>query len=364
MPFTLSGRRLRSCGQGWINGGVLLSVASQRKRVTRADVARLAAVSTAVVSYVLNDGPGTVAPATRDRVLHAVDVLGYRPNASARALATGASQLLGLVVPDISNPLFAELALSIEAAAKARGYAVLLANTEDDERVERQQVANLVDRGVDGILLASVRSAPDLSETGSTRIILLNAGGEHPEAAAIGTNAFEGARTATNHLIDHGHTHIGLIIGRTNSTSIEPREAGWLQALKDRGLNPGPIARDRFSREGGYGAAHRLFDTPHHPTAVFASSDLQAAGTLAALHKLGKRVPEDVAVISFDGTAESRFSVPPLTTVRQPISEMASKIVELATSRQPPKYLYESFTPELVIRDSCGCPQLRESPRR
>lgn len=333
-----------------------MSVASQRKRVTRADVARLADVSTAVVSYVLNDGPGTVAPATRDRVLHAVDVLGYRPNASARALATGASQLLGLVVPDISNPLFAEFALSIEAAAKARGYAVLLANTEDNERMERQQIANLVDRGVDGILLASVRSAPDLSETGSTRIILLNAGGEHPEAAAIGTNAFEGARTATSHLIDHGHTHIGLIIGRTNSTSIEPREAGWLQALEDRGLHPGPIARDAFSREGGYSAAQRLFATPHHPTAVFASSDLQAAGALSALHKLGKRVPDDVAVISFDGTAESRFSVPPLTTVRQPTAEMASKTIELATSRERPKHLFESFAPELVIRDSCGCP--------
>lgn len=333
-----------------------MSATAQHKRVTRADVARLADVSTAVVSYVLNDGPGTVAPRTRDRVLHAVDILGYRPNASARALATGASQLLGLVVPDISNPLFAEFALSIEAAAKARGYAVLLANTEDDERVERQQVANLVDRGVDGILLASVRSAPDFSETGSTRIILLNAAVEYPDAAAVGTNAFEGARTATNHLIDHGHTHIGLIIGRTNSTSMEAREAGWLKALEDRQLNPGPIARDGFSREGGYEAARRLFNTPHHPTALFASSDLQAAGALSALHKLGKRVPEDVAVISFDGTAESRFSVPPLTTIRQPISEMASKVVELATSRQPPKYLYESFTPQLIIRDSCGCP--------
>jgi LacI family transcriptional regulator len=333
-----------------------LSATSQRKRVTRADVARLADVSTAVVSYVLNDGPGTVAPSTRARVLHAVDALGYRPNASARALATGASHLLGLVVPDISNPLFAELALSIEAAAKTRGYAVLLANTEDDERVERQQIANLVDRGVDGILLSSVRSAPDFSATGSTRIVLLNASGEHPDAAAIGPNAFEGARIATNHLIDHGHTQIGLIIGRTNSASIEPREAGWLQALEDRGLNPGPIARDEFSREGGYRAAHRLFDTPHRPRAIFASSDLQAAGTLAALHKLGQRVPEDAAVISFDGTAESRFSVPPLTTVRQPISEMASRVIELATSQQPSKYLYESFAPELIIRDSCGCP--------
>lgn len=323
-------------------------------RVTRADVARLAGVSTAVVSYVLNDGPGPVATATRERVLKAVSALGYRPNATARALATGSTRLLGLVVPDISNPFFAEFALSIESHAKAKGYGLLLANSEDDEAIERQQVANLVNRGADGILLASVLPKPDLPKAGSTRYILLNSLAPRNGVISIGPDAMTGARTATDHLIAHGHTSVALIIGHSNTAIVEAREAGWLQSLGSHNLGPGPIGRDEFTRQGGYRAAKRIFNTPAHPTAVFVSSDLQAIGALSALSELGLRVPDDVAVISFDGTAESEFSAPPLTTIRQPVTAMAERVIDLITAPTEPPIDHESYPVELILRKSCG----------
>lgn len=338
-----------------------MAASSHRGRVTRADVARLAGVSTAVVSYVLNNGPGPVAPATRERVLNAVSALGYRPNATARALATGSTHLLGLVVPDISNPLFAEFALSIESRANAKGYGLLLANSEDDEAIERKQVANLVGRGADGILLASVLPKPDLPKAGSTRYVVLNSLAPRSGVISIGPDALSGARIATDHLISHGHTSVALVIGHSNSAVVEARETGWLQSLSSHDLAPGPIGRDEFTREGGYRAAKRIFSTPGHPSAVFVSSDLQAIGALSALRELGLRVPEDVAVISFDGTAESEFSAPPLTTVRQPLAAMAARVIDLVTDPVEPPSGHELYPVELVLRKSCGA---HEEPGR
>lgn len=323
-------------------------------RVIRSDVARLAGVSTAVVSYVLNDGPGAVSAETRKRVLRAVEALGYRPNASARALATGSSRLLGLVVPDISNPFFAELALSIESCAKTKGYGLLLANSEDSEELELQQVANLVERGADGILLASVMPSPVLPQASKTRFVILNSLRPRTSVTSIGPDAIDGARQATEHLIAHGHTSVGLIIGPQDPTAVEAREVGWLDAHAAHRLTPGPIARAEFSREGGYQAARRMFSSGGSPAAVFVSSDLQAIGALAALSQLGLHVPQDVAMVSFDGTIESEFSIPPLTTVRQPVSAMASRLIDLVTEAGVPLG-HESFPVELVVRQTCGC---------
>lgn len=327
-----------------------------RRQVTRADVARLAGVSTAVVSYVINDGPGAVAPATRVRVLEAISALGYQPNAAARALATGSSRLLGLVVPDISNPLFGEFAVSIERAAAERGYAVLLASSEMDEATERRHVTNLVARRVDGILLSSVLPYPDLSapRNSDTRVVLLNAFRPHPGIVTVGIDAYEGARLATAHLIEHGHTVIGLIIGRANSSDLEAREAGWLDAISSRGLTPGPIVRTEFTRAGGYEATYRLFGSGNGPSAVFVSADLQAIGALSALHELGISVPEHVAVVSFDGTEESQYSIPALTTVRQPVDNMSKKLLDLVLDAAAPTDMHSSFPTELVVRASCG----------
>jgi LacI family transcriptional regulator len=324
---------------------------------TRVDVARLAGVSTAVVSYVVNNGPGPVAAATRVRVLDAIRALGYRPNASARALATGSSRLLGLIVADITNPFFSSLAVSIEAVARERGYALLLANSGDDTQAELAALSSLVRHNVDGILLSSVLPGPDIlaARQANVPLVLMNSFDPYPGVMTVGVDAAEGAYLATRHLIEHGHTNISLIIGPVIGSDLEAREAGWLRALDEADLAPGPVGRSTFDREGGYSAARQLFRRRDHATAVFVSSDLQAIGALSALHSLSLRVPDDVAVISYDGTPESKFSIPPLTTVRQPVAEIASRLVDLILSDDPttdPQHTL--LAPELIVRDSCG----------
>ncbi|MWJ79525.1 LacI family transcriptional regulator [Clavibacter michiganensis subsp. michiganensis] len=327
-----------------------------RGQVTRSDVARYAGVSTAVVSYVVNSGPRPVAEATAERVRDAIRVLGYRPNASARALRTGSTQMLGLVVPEIGNPLFAEMAIAVEQCAARRGHAVLLVNSESDPQVERTLIRSLTARQVDGIIISTVQhgsAVVDLPTLG-VPVVLLNTFRAQDGVETVGVDAREGARLGVEHLIGHGHARIGLIIG--GGGEVEAREHGWQDATRAAGLPDGPLAREPFTREGGYRGALRLFGGSDRPTALFASSDMQAIGTLRALGELGLRVPEDVAVLSFDGTDEAEYAAPRLTVVRQPVEEMAEEAVARLIAPDPDRAPHHaSFTPTLVIGRSCGC---------
>lgn len=329
-----------------------------RGQVTRSDVARYAGVSTAVVSYVVNAGPRPVAEATASRVREAIRVLGYRPNASARALRTGSTRMLGLVVPEIGNPLFAELAVAVEQTAAKLGHAVILVNSESDPRIERRLIQSLVARQVDGIILSTVQygsAVVDLSTLGMPSV-LLNTFEGRDGLETVGVDARAGARAGVEHLLSHGHTRVALIIGEPGD-GIEAREQGWLDATRAAGLLDGPLVRAAFTRRGGYEAALRLFDGPHPPTALFASSDMQAVGALRALAELGLRVPDDVAVVCFDGTDEADYATPQLSAVRQPVEQMAEEaVVRLVSPREgePPHHV--SFTPVLRTGRSCGCP--------
>lgn len=327
--------------------------------ITRVDVARYAGVSSAVVSYVVNGGPRPVAPKTAARVREAIRVLGYRPNASARALRTGSTQLLGLVVPEIGNPLFADLALAIETAAAQRGYGLLLTNSQGDADAERRHVLNLTARQIDGLLLTPTNSRPDLANlplTG-TPTVLLGTFEQQPGYPSVGVDAYTGAYNGVTHLISHGHPSIALIIGGGRTPGDELREQGWLRATRDAGLPDGPIARESWSRAGGYAAGHRLFADSPHPSAVFVSSDLQAIGLLRALHESGRRIPHDVAVLSFDGTQESEYSNPQLTVIRQPIALIATDAINRLLTPNSPDGPNNILHPsELILRRSCGCP--------
>jgi LacI family transcriptional regulator len=339
-------------------GGAAPPPRSGSGQITRADVARYAGVSSAVVSYVVNNGPRPVSPATAARVLEAVRVLGYRPNASARALRTGSTKLLGLVVPAIGNLLFAEMALGIESAAADRGYAVLLTSTGGDPDVERRHVLNLTARQIDGLLLTTGMSRPDLASLPLAGVptVLLGAFEQVPGFVSVGVDAFGAAYDGTNHLVGHGHRSIALVIGRGGAAGDELRERGWLQATRDAGLSDGAIAREAWSRAGGYAAGRRLFGGTSFPSAVFVSSDIQAVGVLRALHELGRRVPQDVAIVSFDGTEDSLYSSPPLTVVRQPVQAMAADAVErvlLPVGDDGREHVVHRA--ELIKRESCGC---------
>ena len=329
-----------------------------RRPVTRADVARYAGVSTAVVSYVINDGPKPVALATADRVRRAIDVLGYRPNLSARALRSGLTRMLALVVSDISNPFFADYALQIQMEADKRGYALLMANAHGDPDIENSIIEDLISRQVDGLILASTGLHPErvrsLLQFGVATVVI-DAATPVDGLPSLGCDAAEGSRAVVEHLVTaHGHAQIALVIGQ-GVPGTDLREQGWLTATRRVGLLDGPIARRPFTRQGGYEAALHLLAGRNRPTAVFASSDLQGVGVLRAVQSLGLRVPDDVAVVSFDGTTESEFTSPPLTAARQPVSEMAIAAVRTVLAAETPGNIHQTFPMSLVLRESCGC---------
>jgi LacI family transcriptional regulator len=334
------------------------AVQAPRSPVTRNDVARYAGVSSAVVSYVVNGGPKKVAPATEARVQNAIRVLGYRPNAAARALKLGSTETIGLVIPDNSNSFFSLLAHAVEDAAAELGYALLLTNSDGNLAKERRNIRNLAARQVDGVLLSSVLMEPDLAELESAdiRAVLLNHSADAPGFNSVGVDLVAGAKSAVEHLIGHGHTNIALAMGTNTGNFLDGREQGWLRALTEAGLPEGPIARSPFTREGGYIAGQRLLASADKPTAIFASSDLQAVGILRALHEAGVSVPDDIALASFDGSAEAEYSWPPLTTVKQPAKAMAEAAVSaLIGAQRNRESEHLIFPPELQVRRSCGC---------
>lgn len=327
-------------------------------KVTRTDVARYAGVSTAVVSYVINGGPKPVAAATAARVREAIKVLQYQPNATARALTIGSSRLLGMIVPDSTNPYFAELTDAIAQAAATRGYALLAANSRTDAETERRNTLNFVSRQVDAIILATVLSPSEVAAfpvQGIPRVLIDQSSAVHG-VPTISTDFEQGAVIGVRHLIGHGHKDIGVLVGKDIDPSrVDPRHNGWRKALQAAGLPEGPAEYTDFTRQGGYEATRRLLERPERPTAIFASSDLLAVGALRAIHEAGLSIPEDVAVVSFDGTSESEFSWPQLTTVRQPIDQIAEAVVQAALSPKDSDSIVQLLPTELVIRRSCGC---------
>ncbi len=339
-------------------------------------MAREAGVSSAVVSYVMNNGPRRVAPETEQKVRQAVELLGYRPNLTARSLSRGSTQLLGLVLIDLLNPFFAELAEAVEGAAAQRDHTIMMAHSHSDAAVERRRVAELETRGVDGLIVASLLHHPDVVAWARERrrhrtppTVLLNQDRSAPGLLSIGPTFETGSREAVNHLIQHGHRRIALLGGvppnRRPRTPPGPREIGWRAALTDAGLAPGPVGHGLYTREGGYLATRRLLTARPAPTALFAVSDLLGIGALRAAHELGLTVPDDLAVISFDGTSESAYSWPAMTSVRQPLQEMAEAAV--AHVLQPDEDSYGShrlFETTLIRRRSCGCPAPAGSPGR
>ncbi|MGO1638309.1 LacI family DNA-binding transcriptional regulator [Ancrocorticia populi] len=328
----------------------------QGRATTRADVARLAGVSTAVVSYVVNDGPRGVSDATRDKVLRAIQQLNYRPNASARALKTGSTKSLGVVVSDITNPHYAEFVEAIDAAANEDGLSLMLGISHGDSEGEEALIQNLIKRGVDGLLLINCRLTDDrLRSLGATDkpCVLLDRSLSGSMLSTVNADLRAGARMAVEHLADHGHRAIAYISGPLSGMQTDHRADAYEAVLRERGLPQFERKTAAWTRDGGYEAANDLLSLPEPPTAIFAASDLMAIGVLNAAQERGVRVPDDLAIVGLDGTAESKYVSPALTTVRQPLQLMAKTAVDLLASAegQPHQTI---FPVELVVRGSCG----------
>lgn len=325
-----------------------------RARATRDDVARLAGVSSAVVSYVVNETKH-VSPATEARVREAIEMLGYQPNPAARALRLGSTEAIGLVLPSLANPLFAGLAEEVEREATRHSLDVLIATTDITGDDGLSHIRHFARRRVDGVLLCTPMSDAALAplRQAGVPIVFLNASMVHG-IDAIGVDLEAGARVAVGHLADHGHRRIGLVIGTYRDGTRDAREDGWRAALDERGLEAGPVLRGDFGMAAGYRAGHEFADMTDRPPAVFISADQQAIGFLRALAERGVRVPEDIAVASFDGSPLGQYTWPSLTSVSQPIQEMARAAVN-AIVHHDEHTAYTGFAPTLVARESCGC---------
>lgn len=321
----------------------------------------MAGVSTAVVSYVLNGGPRPVAAATRERVLAAMNQLGYRPNENARAMKFARTNVIGLLIRDITNPYFSELAQKVQKRAHQAGYGLMIGNAGSDGVEATAEFKNMLAREVDGIAVYGIRDPETLSAISKSgiRLVSLDWHLDNMGVPFVGIDDFGAACEAIAHLRGHGYEEIGLIAG----DHPDPRLAAWERHVAS-GLKPAralelKVASD-FSLEAGYQAACRLLSLPKPPSAILASSDVQAFGAIRAAQHLGKRIPDDVAVVSIDGTDASAYTYPSLTTIQLPFKEIADFVVDQLTTVDAPQG-QRTFSHTLVRRESCGCLPLKLS---
>ena len=325
------------------------------RRTTRDDVARLAKTSTAVVSYVVNDGPRNVSAELRARVVAAMDSLGYYPNAIARSLAATESRTLGMIVPNINNSYFAELALAVEEAALGRDRLLFLGNSNETEEREQEYIRTFIEQRVDGIIIIGValQSSIERAALSGVPVVVVDRALAQSDARTVSIDHREAAFSATRHLLEHGHREIACLTGPENQLVAEDRRQGWADALRIAGIDPDAqlVLRSPFSLEGGAAA----FDgVDRVPRAIFAASDEQARGVIASASRRSINVPSDLALVSVDGTREGEFSNPALTTVRQPYPALADAAVAAVLGITSPD-THVVVPTELCIRQSCGC---------
>ena len=312
-------------------------VETNGRGVTLEEVARVAGVSRATVSRVVNGNP-RVAPDVRRSVERAVDRLGYIPNPAARSLATRRSQSIGLVIAEppgrlFEEPFFPRLLRGIGAALSSRELQLVLLmpqSPHEESRAERYLTAG----HVDGALLASLHGNDPLPKAVAGRGIPVVVGGRPPqgtEVSYVDVDNVQGARSATEHLIVTGRQVVATISGPSDMSPGFDRLVGYQQALEAAGhrRDAGLEATGDFTQKGGADAMRRILDARPDVDAVFVASDLMASGAIQVLRSAGRRIPEDVAIVGFDDSQIAATSDPPLTSVRQPIEEMGREMVRL-----------------------------------
>lgn len=306
------------------------------RRVTIRDVAQAAGVSTATVSQVLN-GSRPVADETRRRIEQVIAELGYRPNTFARALKTLRSQLVGVVLPDLSNPFYPTLVRGVQDELSLSGYHAVIVNTDAEREQELELVAELVDRQVDGLVLATFTlndaDYAGIAAKGVPFVIVGQAEGfDH-----VHTSDYAAAFEMTTYLLDKGYGSVAHLAGPPGRGigPAAPRLAGYRAAMRKRGLRgaEAPVARGEFTVAGGSKAMLKLLESSVRPRAVFCANDLMALGAIEAAGTAGLRVPEDLAVAGFDDIDAASLIRPSLTTVGHSARELGAKAAGLLLDR-------------------------------
>jgi DNA-binding LacI/PurR family transcriptional regulator len=326
------------------------------RAVVMADVAKLAGVSLQTVSRVINDSPH-VRAATRQRVEDAMRKLEYRPNPVARALVTGRSRTLGVVSFDTTLFGPASTLFGIERAAHDAGYFVSIVSLRS---LTRSAVMDAVERlraqGVDGVLVIAPQesAAQAILHLPKDVPVVATEAGPGESVPLVSVDQFEGARLATQHLLELGHRTVWHVSGPSDWLEAQDRVDGWRSTLEAVGASPPPVLVGDWSARAGHELGRELAGNPEI-TAVFVANDQMALGVLRSLHEAGRRIPADISVVGFDDIPEAEYFTPPLTTVRQNFNEMGRRSLLLlleqieSGTRSPAR---ETVPPELIVRAS------------
>lgn len=331
--------------------------------VTIKDIARKANVSYATVSRALNNKRG-VRETTRIKILDLASKMSYTPNAIARGLVKKQTLTLGLIIPDITNPFYPEVARGIEDGAAEGGFSIFLCNTNWERKREVHYLRLLAEKRVDGIVLAPIDNeveAVESSMTANIPVVYVSNAPHRTQHSFVVIDNVLGGFLATEHLIRAGHRTIGFVGSTEDSLAIAERLKGYRRALKKYGL---PVEKKYiqlgdFKQETGYRIVRRMIAERDYPRAVFAENDLLALGILQGVKASGLSVPGDVAVVGFDDIPFAGFPEVQLTTINQPKYEMGRKAAEIlleqiegSTGAQPVQIRQIYLKPQLVVRKS------------
>ena len=325
------------------------------------EVAERARVSIATVSRVLNKSEKVV-PETRALVEQALRELDYRPSRVARRLRMkdGHAHLVGLIIPDIQNPFYAEIARGVEDAAYASQYALILCNSDENAEKERFYLDVMRAESVDGLVLPPFdetdHAVAEIAASGLP-VVCVDRSLAKIQTDLVEVDNYQGAFEGVTHLLEKGHRQIGLIEGRSQVSTSRERRRGYLDALAAHGLAPRKelMRAGDFKQASGRLLADALLDLRKPPTALFVCNNLMTVGALAAIHHRGLRVPQDVALVGFDDLPWAEALDPPPTVVRQPAYDVGRQAMELLLKRilapdRPPVTV--RLRPELVVRKS------------
>lgn len=329
------------------------------------DVARLAGVSVATVSAVIN-GKGTVSSKRTQQVLKAMEALDYHPDQIARSLRVGRSNTLGMIVPDISNPFFSEILRSFQERCETEGWSVIVCDSNDNPERERQHLASLYAKRVDGVVLATSGSQAAYDRLTLRRfpIVFIDSVPSGAEQGAVVVDNVEGAYVATKHLIELGHRRIAVINGLLQRSPGADRMAGFQKAMQEAGL-PVPqeyVQQGGFHLDGGYTCGEALMRLDVPPTAIFSCNNRMSLGLLHALSELKINCPDVVSVIGFDDADWATSFHPHLTCIAQPVREIGTNAAEMLLRKieDAGREANGQLCPNLVLRAEL---RLRESTK-
>jgi LacI family transcriptional regulator len=331
-------------------------------QVTIDDIARIAGVSKATVSRVINQKTDGVGKETRQRIQKLIDDLDYKPNLLARGIVTSKTKTLGVILPDITNPFFPELIKSIENYANKSGYTVIFGNTDFSLEKEQNYISTFIAKRVDGIILTStVENASTIHERlkkYNVPCVLLDRSVKQMDyGAGVFVDNEDAIFMACEYLIRNGNKEIAFISGSLNLSTSRERLEGYTTALLQYGIpySKRLIRYGNYTLDSGYKAILDLYNDKVSFTSVIAANDTMAIGAIRALKKLGYSVPNDIEVIGFDNIELSAMIDPPLTTIQQPTYEMgqeATKLLLLLIEGKEPETRLIRLQPSMVFRST------------